>query len=141
MTFRTNQPRSVLASLFAFWKQSMQKNQALLAGRGKGRRQPSQGTSRPTGIDLHSHVKKKVGNSEHTSFWDDVWLTESPLKHIYPRLFALECDKNVSVAGKFRYPSLIASFRRAPQGGIEAEQLHLLTDRVATVILSSINDK
>ncbi|GJZ49771.1 hypothetical protein Tco_0603961 [Tanacetum coccineum] len=93
------------------------------------------------GIDLHSHVKKKVGNGEHTSFWDDVWLPESPLKHIYPRLFALECDKHASVAGKFRYSSLIASFRRAPRGGIEEEQLHLLVDRAATVLLSSINDR
>ncbi|GJX36856.1 DNA ligase 1 [Tanacetum coccineum] len=71
------------------------------------------------GIDIHSHVKKEAGNGEHTSFWDDVWLTESPLKHIYPRLFALECDKHASVAGKFRDPSLIASFRRAPRGDIE----------------------
>ncbi|KAI3764999.1 hypothetical protein L2E82_15019 [Cichorium intybus] len=29
MTFRTNQPGSVLASLSAFWKQSMQKNRAM----------------------------------------------------------------------------------------------------------------
>lgn len=29
MTFRTNQPGSALASLSAFWKQSMQKNRAM----------------------------------------------------------------------------------------------------------------
>ncbi|GJY79595.1 hypothetical protein Tco_0485396 [Tanacetum coccineum] len=93
------------------------------------------------GIDLQSHVKKKVGNSEHTAFWDYVQLIESLLKHIYPRLLALECDKNESVTSKFKDPSLIASFRRAPRGGIEAEQIQLLADRFATVILSSINDK
>ncbi|GJT58171.1 RNA-directed DNA polymerase, eukaryota [Tanacetum coccineum] len=86
------------------------------------------------GIDIHSHVKKKVGNGEHTAFWDDVWLTESPLKYIYPSLFALECAKHASIAGKFRDSSLIASFRRAPRRGIEEEQLHLLADRAATVI-------
>ncbi|GJX62256.1 RNA-directed DNA polymerase, eukaryota, partial [Tanacetum coccineum] len=93
------------------------------------------------GIDLHSHVKKKVGNSELTSFWDDTWLTEYPLKHIYSRLFALECDKHASVAGKLRDSSLIALFRRAPRGGTEEEQLHLLADRVSTVILSSNTDR
>ncbi|GJU22799.1 hypothetical protein Tco_1156141 [Tanacetum coccineum] len=32
------------------------------------------------GIDLLSLVKKKVGNGEATSFWNDVWLGDFPLK-------------------------------------------------------------
>ncbi|GJV81034.1 RNA-directed DNA polymerase, eukaryota, partial [Tanacetum coccineum] len=34
-----------------------------------------------------------------------------------------------------------ASFRRVPRGGLEEEQLHLLVDKVAPVILSSLNDR
>nr|GEW46409.1 RNA-directed DNA polymerase, eukaryota [Tanacetum cinerariifolium] len=45
-----------------------------------------------------------------------------------------------SFLGKFKDSFLIASFRRAPHGGIKEEQLHLLAERAATVILSSIND-
>ncbi|GJY52247.1 RNA-directed DNA polymerase, eukaryota [Tanacetum coccineum] len=36
------------------------------------------------GIDLLSLVKKKVGNGEATSFWNDVWLGDFPLKQTYP---------------------------------------------------------
>nr|GEW27980.1 hypothetical protein [Tanacetum cinerariifolium] len=91
------------------------------------------------GVDLHSHVKRKWVMMSIPLF--GFWLTEAPLKHIYSRLFALECDKHASIACKFRDSSLIASFRRAPRGGIEEEQHYLLADRAATVILSSINDK
>ncbi|GJS59377.1 RNA-directed DNA polymerase, eukaryota [Tanacetum coccineum] len=60
------------------------------------------------GINLHSLVKKNVGNGENTSFWYDIWLADFPLKHIYPRLFALEIDKHASVAVKLRDSSLIS---------------------------------
>ena len=93
------------------------------------------------GINLHSFVKKKVGNGEHTLFWEDTWLTNSPLKTTFPRIYALECDKYASVAAKFRDSSMFASLRRAPRGGLEEEQLHLLVDKVAPVILSSLNDR
>nr|GEV85076.1 hypothetical protein [Tanacetum cinerariifolium] len=58
------------------------------------------------GIDLLSLIKKKVGNGETTSFWDDVWLGDSPLKHTYPRLYLLELNKHASVASKLRDNSL-----------------------------------
>ncbi|GJS93266.1 RNA-directed DNA polymerase, eukaryota [Tanacetum coccineum] len=67
------------------------------------------------GIDLLSLVKKKVGKGEATSFWNDVWLGDFPLKQTYPRLYFLELDKHVSVASKLRANSLISSFRRSPQ--------------------------
>ncbi|GJS46146.1 RNA-directed DNA polymerase, eukaryota [Tanacetum coccineum] len=63
------------------------------------------------GIDLLSLVKKKVGNGEATSFWNDVWLGDSPLKQTYPRLYFLELDKHASVASKLRDNSLTISFR------------------------------
>ncbi|GKE78455.1 hypothetical protein Tco_1544575 [Tanacetum coccineum] len=87
------------------------------------------------GINLNLFMKKKVGNGDHTLFWEDTWLTNSPLKTIFPRLYALECDKHASVAAKFRDSSMFASFRRAPRGGSEEEQLHLLANKVAPVIL------
>ncbi|GJR01647.1 RNA-directed DNA polymerase, eukaryota [Tanacetum coccineum] len=47
-----------------------------------------------------------VSNGEHTLFWEDTWLSNSPLKTIFPRLYALECDKHASVAAKFRDSSM-----------------------------------
>ncbi|GJR98354.1 hypothetical protein Tco_0270528 [Tanacetum coccineum] len=78
------------------------------------------------GINLMSFVSKKVGNGEHTLFWEDVWYGDTALRHLYPRLFLLESDKNASVASKFRDNSFSTSFRRAPRSGIEEEQFTLV---------------
>ena len=86
-------------------------------------------------------MKKKVGNGENTSFWNDIWLADCPLKMLYPRLYALELDKHASVAVKMRDSSLILSFRRPPRGGIEEEQLHLLCDSTSSIILPRSNDR
>ena len=82
-----------------------------------------------------SLLLKKVGNDENTSFWDDSWLTDSSLKLMYPRLFLLELDKQVTVASKLRDTSLVSSFRRVPRGGIEEEQLRLLDNSLSHIIL------
>ncbi|GJS23933.1 RNA-directed DNA polymerase, eukaryota [Tanacetum coccineum] len=93
------------------------------------------------GINFLSFVKKKVGNGEHTCFWEDVWLDDRPLKLVFPRLYTLECDKKVSVSAKLNDSSLASSFRRVPRGGIEEEQYLLLVDKVAAVMLSNSNDR
>ncbi|GKD28660.1 hypothetical protein Tco_1239438 [Tanacetum coccineum] len=93
------------------------------------------------GIDLLSLIKKKVGNGEATSFLNDVWLGDFPLKQTYPRLYFLELDKHVSVASKLRANSLISSFRRSPRSGIEEEQLFLLISNTSSVILPNISDR
>ncbi|GJU30905.1 RNA-directed DNA polymerase, eukaryota [Tanacetum coccineum] len=48
------------------------------------------------------------------------------LKSIYPRLYALEEQKSISVAVKLQHPSLVHSFRRLPIGGVEEVQLDSL---------------
>nr|GEZ11853.1 RNA-directed DNA polymerase, eukaryota [Tanacetum cinerariifolium] len=63
--------------------------------------------------------------------FDSMSSKESPLKQCFPRLFALEDDKLVSVFDKLNDPSLIESFRRTPRGGIEDSQLHSLAENVA----------
>ncbi|GKE51207.1 RNA-directed DNA polymerase, eukaryota, reverse transcriptase zinc-binding domain protein, partial [Tanacetum coccineum] len=93
------------------------------------------------GIDLLSLVKKKVGNGVSTSFWDDVWLVNSPLKQVYPWLYLLEADKHSSVAAKLSDPTLSASFGRPPRGGIEEEQLQLLVTSTSSIILPNISDR
>ena len=62
------------------------------------------------GINLLSHMKKKVGNGMNTLFWFDVWLTDIPLMQLYPRIFALECNKNSTVAEKINSISICWSF-------------------------------
>ncbi|GJU99295.1 RNA-directed DNA polymerase, eukaryota [Tanacetum coccineum] len=86
-------------------------------------------------------LKEKISNHVGVaSFWNDVWLSESPLKQCFPRLFALKDDKIVLVFDKLNDPSLIESFRRTPRGVIEDSQLNSLAENLAGVILTSQND-
>nr|GEX88561.1 RNA-directed DNA polymerase, eukaryota [Tanacetum cinerariifolium] len=86
-------------------------------------------------------ILKKVGDEEQTLFWEDSWLSDPPLKNIFPRLYALEINKHASVAAKFRDTLMSASFRRVPRGGLEEDQFKLLVDKVSLVILFSIKDR
>nr|GEX15515.1 RNA-directed DNA polymerase, eukaryota, reverse transcriptase zinc-binding domain protein [Tanacetum cinerariifolium] len=54
------------------------------------------------GVDLISHCKIKVGKGTCTSFWNDLWIGDSLLKLSFPRLYALEEKKHISVADKMR---------------------------------------
>ncbi|GKV52698.1 hypothetical protein SLEP1_g59269 [Rubroshorea leprosula] len=40
----------------------------------------------------------QLGDGSKTSFWKDIWLESSPLKHEFPRLFSLTLDKELLVA-------------------------------------------
>nr|GEV11151.1 RNA-directed DNA polymerase, eukaryota, reverse transcriptase zinc-binding domain protein [Tanacetum cinerariifolium] len=45
------------------------------------------------GFDFVSHCKKRVGDGHNTRFWYDSWVFDQPLRVRFPRLFALEMDK------------------------------------------------
>ncbi|GJT17571.1 RNA-directed DNA polymerase, eukaryota [Tanacetum coccineum] len=53
-----------------------------------------------SGFDFSSHCKKRIGDGSCTSFWYDIWLADAPLCVQFPRLFALELDKEIVVANK-----------------------------------------
>ncbi|PWA87168.1 hypothetical protein CTI12_AA134350 [Artemisia annua] len=88
------------------------------------------------GFDFWSHCKKRVGNGINTSFWSDCWLGDIPLKAKYPRLFALELEKDATVASKLQFP-LENSFRRSARGGIEQ---HLMMDLISTLDSISLSN-
>nr|GEV78219.1 RNA-directed DNA polymerase, eukaryota [Tanacetum cinerariifolium] len=71
------------------------------------------------GFDFVSHCKKRVGNGHNTRFWLDTWILDMPLSVQSPRMFALERDKQISVAAKWGASSFDASFRRQIRDGIE----------------------
>ncbi|GJZ63978.1 RNA-directed DNA polymerase, eukaryota, reverse transcriptase zinc-binding domain protein [Tanacetum coccineum] len=92
------------------------------------------------GADLRSFIHKKIGNGSNTNFWEDYWNGFSPLNIQYPRLFALETDKQIKVADKLNHPNLFFSFRRDPRGGAEASQLGNLTSQLEGVTLGISSD-
>lgn len=93
------------------------------------------------GVDLMTLVRKKVGNGVDTLFWDEVWLGNNALKCQFPRLYALETHKNISIADKMHHDSVVYSLRRSPRGGVEEEQHNELLSYLAGLILPQTHDR
>nr|GFC94466.1 hypothetical protein [Tanacetum cinerariifolium] len=69
------------------------------------------------GVDLISHCKRRVGNGMHTRFWSDVWLGDQQLRYMFPRIYALEENKESSVAVKLQ-GDVEFSLLRQVRGGV-----------------------
>nr|GEX79120.1 RNA-directed DNA polymerase, eukaryota [Tanacetum cinerariifolium] len=59
----------------------------------------------------------------------------------FPRMYALESCKSITVERKLAHSSLIESFRRSPRGGAEQQQYNDLEDMVTAMILASMSDR
>ncbi|GJT66397.1 RNA-directed DNA polymerase, eukaryota [Tanacetum coccineum] len=93
------------------------------------------------GFDFLSHCKKRGGDGHNTWFWYDKWLSDQPFYVMFPRLFALEMDKEISVASKMGSTSLEVSFRIPVRDGVERQQLIDLNLITGSILLSSSKDR
>ncbi|GJS39436.1 RNA-directed DNA polymerase, eukaryota, reverse transcriptase zinc-binding domain protein [Tanacetum coccineum] len=93
------------------------------------------------GINLFDFMRLKLGNGNNISFWEDHWIGDNSLKDLYPRLYALENNKHVTVSVKLADDMLDTSFRRKPRGGAEHAQFTDLSDMVHDVNLGLIADR
>ncbi|GJZ21484.1 RNA-directed DNA polymerase, eukaryota [Tanacetum coccineum] len=85
-------------------------------------------------VDIMSFVYKEVGDGRDSLFWLDPWLEDVPLNCKFPRVYALEENKQVSVGEKLKL-GLCASLRRLPRGGVESSQMDNLRHMVDRVVL------
>ncbi|GKD34056.1 RNA-directed DNA polymerase, eukaryota [Tanacetum coccineum] len=92
------------------------------------------------GIDFLSHCKRRVGSGMQTRFWEDLWLGEVPFNELFPRLYALENNKECSVAVKMQ-GEIDSFFRRHVRGGVETQQLENIQDLVRSKVLSNVDDR
>ncbi|GJT28119.1 RNA-directed DNA polymerase, eukaryota [Tanacetum coccineum] len=92
------------------------------------------------GVDLISHCKKRVGNGMMTRFWNDIWIGNTQLRYLFPRIYALEVNKMCTVADKLQ-GSVDLSLRHTIRGGIETQQLCHLQDFLGQVMLSNSVDR
>nr|GEX70032.1 RNA-directed DNA polymerase, eukaryota, reverse transcriptase zinc-binding domain protein [Tanacetum cinerariifolium] len=76
------------------------------------------------------------GKAGHASIWG-----EKSLKEEYTWLYALEVNKNISVASKFTQETFASSFRRLPRSGVEFEQWRDMLESLDGVLLSQVEDK
>ncbi|GKD68291.1 RNA-directed DNA polymerase, eukaryota [Tanacetum coccineum] len=93
-----------------------------------------------SGFDFMSYCSKRIGDGQSTSFWNEKWIGDIPLRELFPRMFMLESVPNICVADKLA-GSLDASFRRPVRGGAEQEQLSDLGSLLNPVGLSLSNDR
>nr|GEY19596.1 RNA-directed DNA polymerase, eukaryota [Tanacetum cinerariifolium] len=92
------------------------------------------------GCDFWSHCKKRIGDGSDTWFWFDLWIGDSQLHIRFHRLFALELDKEISVADKMHFP-LDHSFRRIARDGLERHQMTELQSMLDMMSLSQSRDR
>ncbi|GJR49569.1 RNA-directed DNA polymerase, eukaryota [Tanacetum coccineum] len=92
-------------------------------------------------IDLFSYMQKKLGNGVDTSFWNDAWRGEMKLKHKFPRIYALELNKTISVADKLAQDNLSNTLRRCPRGGVESSQMGDLLSYMSDVVIGTTPDR
>ncbi|GJS59837.1 hypothetical protein Tco_0654621, partial [Tanacetum coccineum] len=72
--------------------------------------------------------------------WNDLWIGDSCFRYKFPRLYALDINKECTVADKM-VASFTSSFRREVRGGAESLQLTQILDLLGTVILSNMEDR
>nr|GEZ93716.1 RNA-directed DNA polymerase, eukaryota [Tanacetum cinerariifolium] len=70
----------------------------------------------------------------------DIWKGDSTFCELFPRVYALESMKDISVASKMAM-QMDSSFRRPVRGGIELSQLNDLISFTDMVSLSSVPDR
>ncbi|GJS26391.1 RNA-directed DNA polymerase, eukaryota [Tanacetum coccineum] len=71
---------------------------------------------------------------------DRVWIGDTQLRVMFPQIYALEINKDCTVADKLQF-SVTSSLRRSVRGGVESSQLALLQTYIEGTLLSNMEDR
>nr|GEZ44576.1 RNA-directed DNA polymerase, eukaryota, reverse transcriptase zinc-binding domain protein [Tanacetum cinerariifolium] len=95
------------------------------------------------GVNFFEFLKPKLGDGAKFSFWDDKWCEVGILKSRFPRIYALDTCKKVSVRCKLINSNLESSFRRVVrgEGGVEQSQYDALTELISGINLLPQTDR
>nr|GEX19224.1 hypothetical protein [Tanacetum cinerariifolium] len=94
---------------------------------------------------IKNHMQKNQDSSlgeegMQTHFWKDLWLGDVPFNELFSLLYALENNKDYSVADKMQ-GEIALSFRRLVRGGVESQQLENIQELVRSKVLSNVDDR
>ncbi|GKC24663.1 RNA-directed DNA polymerase, eukaryota, reverse transcriptase zinc-binding domain protein, partial [Tanacetum coccineum] len=92
------------------------------------------------GVDLLSLCSRKIGNGTSTYFWNDTWCGDMPFKIQYPRVYALDTDKNCLIANQISLTDWSGILRSNPRGGAEQSQFDAILSAIENVTLSDKSD-
>ncbi|GJZ12721.1 RNA-directed DNA polymerase, eukaryota [Tanacetum coccineum] len=71
----------------------------------------------------------------------DPWLDDLAVNHKFPRLYALDNYKQITVVDKINHASMVDTFCRPLRGGAEEEQLNFLLSYMDGLILTNIPNR
>ncbi|XP_071687175.1 uncharacterized protein [Rutidosis leptorrhynchoides] len=93
------------------------------------------------GISFKKSFIKQIGNGLETSFWNEIWIGNTKLKEVYPRLFRLEVQKDAPVGLRLQGNGLFNwAWARQPLGrGLD--ELESLEAQLAEVSIGPENEK
>nr|GEY30601.1 RNA-directed DNA polymerase, eukaryota [Tanacetum cinerariifolium] len=74
-------------------------------------------------------------------FWEDKWYAGGVIKELFPRLYALELHKHVTIRMKLMAPSLDNSFGKRVRSGAEESQFNSLLEIVQVINLVPCEDR
>ncbi|GJQ99376.1 RNA-directed DNA polymerase, eukaryota [Tanacetum coccineum] len=99
--------------------------------------------ARFTGLRLRITIQSvpRAGVLFSERFWRDSWLVDSPLCTRFPCMYALERNKEISVAVKWGDPSFDHSFCRQARDGVESQQWVELLSLLGKFTLSPSIDR
>ncbi|GJV24551.1 RNA-directed DNA polymerase, eukaryota, reverse transcriptase zinc-binding domain protein [Tanacetum coccineum] len=91
------------------------------------------------GVYVFDFMNLKLGNGEMVKFWLDRWYEGGILKDLFPRMFALENMKEITVSSKLNGDNLADSFRRSPRG--ELNRLNLSSGEFSVASIRRLIDE
>ena len=82
-------------------------------------------------LDLSGLFQCKIEDGKNTKFWSDIWYGDGPLEKLFPRLAALEVEKDCFIADRIiRYENgttINWRWRKPVREGREQQQLEEIT--------------
>nr|GEY81496.1 RNA-directed DNA polymerase, eukaryota, reverse transcriptase zinc-binding domain protein [Tanacetum cinerariifolium]GEY81503.1 RNA-directed DNA polymerase, eukaryota, reverse transcriptase zinc-binding domain protein [Tanacetum cinerariifolium] len=87
------------------------------------------------GVNFFEFLKPKLGDGAKFSFWDDNWCEGGILKSRFPRIYALDTCKKVTVKFNLVTSNMDSSLRRLVREGEEQSQYDALTGLIGGVNL------
>lgn len=85
-------------------------------------------------------IKKIIGNGQQTLFWNEAWLGPNTLASLFPRLFALEVDKECHISDRFDGRTWTWAWKRTISSSRVLAQLENLKDMLPNILLNEADD-